>query len=238
MERVISCFSNVLASLTRETRANALPAATGAPRSSFRHPGLGTDEPVVRLRPSPPPNTWHLPLRWLRQEASAHGLSCVAETPATPGHVTSGPRAVVTVRLYSTKGALGRSSSEDTVNRLKAAMRKLVRRKPVAPESADIARLETEMPSQLRAEIDELRVDSRRIAELYDLVFERLAQRERGDRSSARCRPDPHVDYLAGEIGLEHPKRRQRRRTRGRAAIRPAHRRTPSCAWACACVAD
>ena len=67
------------------------------------------------------------------------------------------------------------------MNRFEAAMRKLVRRKPIAPESADIARLETEI-ARLRAEIDELRVDSRRVAELYDLVFERLAQQERDDR--------------------------------------------------------
>ena len=67
------------------------------------------------------------------------------------------------------------------MNRFEAAMRKMIRRRPVAPESADIARLEAEI-ARLRAEIDELRVDSRRIAELYDLVFERLAQQERDDR--------------------------------------------------------
>ncbi|MCD2444050.1 hypothetical protein LQ757_17340 [Agromyces sp. SYSU K20354] len=67
------------------------------------------------------------------------------------------------------------------MNRFEAAMRKMVRGKPVAPQSADVARLEAEI-ARLRAEIDELRVDSRRIAELYDLVFERLGEQRRDGR--------------------------------------------------------
>lgn len=59
------------------------------------------------------------------------------------------------------------------MNRFETALRKLRRRGPATPESAEIARLMSEI-ERLRAEIDELRVDSRRIAELYDLVFERL----------------------------------------------------------------
>lgn len=59
------------------------------------------------------------------------------------------------------------------MNRFEAALRKLRRRGPGLPESAEIARLKAEI-ERLRAEIDELRADSRRIAELYDLVFERL----------------------------------------------------------------
>ena len=39
-----------------------------------------------------------------------------------------------------------------------------------------VARLEREI-AELRSEIDELRRDSARIAELYDLVFDRLRER-------------------------------------------------------------
>ncbi|MFF2274918.1 hypothetical protein [Agromyces sp. NPDC058126] len=66
------------------------------------------------------------------------------------------------------------------VNRFETALRKLGRRGPTVPESAEIARLNAEL-DRLRAEVDELRVDSRRIAELYDLVFERL-RAEAGER--------------------------------------------------------
>lgn len=62
------------------------------------------------------------------------------------------------------------------MNRIEAALRKLRRRGPGLPESVEIARLKSEI-ERLRAEIDELRIDSRRIAELYDLVFERLGDR-------------------------------------------------------------
>lgn len=65
------------------------------------------------------------------------------------------------------------------MNRFEAALRKLKRRGPAVPESAEIARLHGEIDA-LRAEIDELRVDSRRIAELYDLVFERLRDQGEG----------------------------------------------------------
>ena len=97
-------LSNVLASLTRETRSNVFLLLRAL---------LGPDSVALVSVPINPsfvydhhrPDTWHLPLRWLRQEASAHGLSCVAESPQL--RVTSsGPRAVVTVRLYSTKEAL------------------------------------------------------------------------------------------------------------------------------------
>ncbi|GAA1513436.1 transposase [Agromyces terreus] len=64
------------------------------------------------------------------------------------------------------------------MNRFEAALRKLRRRGPAVPESAEIARLREEI-GRLRAEIDELRADSHRIAELYDLVFERLRDDER-----------------------------------------------------------
>lgn len=68
------------------------------------------------------------------------------------------------------------------MNRFEAALRRLKRRGPGLPESAEIARLKSEI-ERLRAEVDELRTDSRRIAELYDLVFERLrAESDEGAR--------------------------------------------------------
>jgi len=44
-----------------------------------------------------------------------------------------------------------------------------------------VVALEREV-AQLREDIDELRRDSRRIAELYDLVVELLGRRDDGDR--------------------------------------------------------
>lgn len=97
-------LSNVLASLTRETRSNVFLLLRAL---------LGPDSVAVVSIPINPsfvydhhrPDTWHLPLRWLRQEASGHGLYCVPDSPRL--RVTSsGPRAVVTVRLYSTKEGL------------------------------------------------------------------------------------------------------------------------------------
>ncbi|MFD1574955.1 DUF6752 domain-containing protein [Agromyces cerinus subsp. nitratus] len=62
------------------------------------------------------------------------------------------------------------------------AVRRLMRRSSAAPQPPEIARLESEIAA-LRGEIDELRADSRRIAELYDLVFERLRS-DAGDESA------------------------------------------------------
>ncbi|GAA1749419.1 class I SAM-dependent methyltransferase [Agromyces humatus] len=96
-------LSNVLASLTRETRENVfllLRALLGA--GSVALVTVPVNPSVVYDHHRP--DTWHLPLNWLRDEASAHGLYCVADSRSV--RVTSsGPRAVATVRLYSTKGA-------------------------------------------------------------------------------------------------------------------------------------
>lgn len=67
------------------------------------------------------------------------------------------------------------------MNRIEAALRKFKRGGPAVPESAEVARLQGQVDA-LRAEIDELRVDSRRIAELYDLVFERLREQGGGPK--------------------------------------------------------
>ena len=96
-------LSNVLASLTRETRANVFLLLRAL---------LGPDSIALVSVPINPsfvydhhrPDTWHLPLRWLRQEASGHGIYCVPDSPQFR-ITSSGPRAVVTARLYSTKGA-------------------------------------------------------------------------------------------------------------------------------------
>ncbi|MGR2753263.1 DUF6752 domain-containing protein [Agromyces arachidis] len=57
------------------------------------------------------------------------------------------------------------------MKRIRNAVRRLVPRP--ATTSADVERLERQI-LELRTELDELRADSARIAELYDLVFERL----------------------------------------------------------------
>lgn len=59
------------------------------------------------------------------------------------------------------------------MRRLRNAARRF--RTPGVATTAHIDRLEREIRA-LRAEIDELRADSARIAELYDLVFERLRE--------------------------------------------------------------
>lgn len=65
------------------------------------------------------------------------------------------------------------------VNRIKAALRRLTRGRTVVADPLEISRIQGDLDA-LRAEIDELRVDSRRIAELYDLVFERLREQADG----------------------------------------------------------
>ncbi|MCD2444051.1 50S ribosomal protein L11 methyltransferase [Agromyces sp. SYSU K20354] len=96
-------LSNVLASLTRETRANVfllLRALLGAGSVALVTVPVNPSLVYDHHRP----DTWHLPLHWLRHEASVHGLACVADSHNV--RVTSsGPRTVATVRLYSTKGA-------------------------------------------------------------------------------------------------------------------------------------
>ncbi|WP_157432130.1 DUF6752 domain-containing protein [Agromyces italicus] len=65
------------------------------------------------------------------------------------------------------------------MSRIRSALGRLKGRAPVVSQPADISRLHAEI-DELRAEIDELRVDSRRVAELYDLVFERLREQPKG----------------------------------------------------------
>ena len=66
------------------------------------------------------------------------------------------------------------------MNRIRNALRRLnpaARRNSAEPDAAKrVARLERDV-AELRAEIDELRRDSARVAELYELVFERLRER-------------------------------------------------------------
>lgn len=70
------------------------------------------------------------------------------------------------------------------MNRFEKARQRFKHGPTVVPVSAEIARLEAEVAA-LRGEIDELRADSRRIAELYDLVFERLRDDGAARRSSS-----------------------------------------------------
>ncbi|MDF0514648.1 methyltransferase domain-containing protein [Agromyces sp. H3Y2-19a] len=96
-------LSNVLHTLTREARANtflllrALIDAGSVALASF---SVNASFVYDHDRP----DTWHLPLRWLRDEASAFGLGCAVEARQMR-KTAAGPRTVATVRLYSTKVA-------------------------------------------------------------------------------------------------------------------------------------
>ncbi len=66
------------------------------------------------------------------------------------------------------------------MSRLRRALSRLAgrRSRPSSPSTPELARVEREL-AELRSELDELRTETRRAAELYDLVFERL----RGDEA-------------------------------------------------------
>ncbi|GAA1513426.1 SAM-dependent methyltransferase [Agromyces terreus] len=96
-------LSNVLHTLTRDTRANTLlllralvdrestVLATFAQNASFVYDHHR-------------PDTWHLPLKWLRAEASVYDLDFTVESRQLR-RTASGPRTIASVRLYSTRGA-------------------------------------------------------------------------------------------------------------------------------------
>lgn len=103
-------LSNVLHSLTRESRANtflllralldddSVALASFTPNTSFVYDHFK-------------PDTWHLPLRWLRAEASAHDLDFTIESRRIRP-TASGRRNVVTARLYSTRSTSFRAREE------------------------------------------------------------------------------------------------------------------------------
>ncbi|WP_198668716.1 methyltransferase domain-containing protein [Homoserinimonas sp. OAct 916] len=133
------------------------------------------------------PQTWHLPQKTLRDEARRHGL--VVETLSTGQRCTPyGRRRTATVMLRRTRPA----DSPALPEKNRAPMRRLFSRifARIAPEHAanravmnkaeseggiaELVRSYEREVRELRAEVDEVRKDSLRIAELYDLVFERL----------------------------------------------------------------
>ncbi|MFF2274917.1 methyltransferase domain-containing protein [Agromyces sp. NPDC058126] len=94
-------LSDVLASLTRETRANTfllLRALLGHDSTALA--SFAVDPSFVYEHHRP--DTWHLPLAWLREEASREGLS-IELVARSLRSSSSGPRSVATVRIYSTK---------------------------------------------------------------------------------------------------------------------------------------
>ncbi|GAA1777069.1 methyltransferase domain-containing protein [Agromyces lapidis] len=95
-------LSDVLASLTHETRANTflllralLDDRSVALASFAQNPSLVYDHHR--------PDTWHLPLKWLRDEAAKEGLSIELVARAIRPS-SSGPRSVATVRIHTMKG--------------------------------------------------------------------------------------------------------------------------------------
>ncbi|MGW9167702.1 methyltransferase domain-containing protein [Agromyces sp. NPDC055657] len=103
-------LSNVLHTLTRDARANtflmlrALIDAGSVVLASF---SVNASFVYDHDRP----DTWHLPLKWLRDEASAFGLDCAVESRQMR-KTAAGPRTVATVRLYSTKVAASAAREE------------------------------------------------------------------------------------------------------------------------------
>jgi len=96
-------LSNVLHTLTREARANTfLLLRALLDGGSVALASFSVNASFVYDHDRP--DTWHLPLKWLREEASAFGIECAVEAHQVRG-TAAGPRMVATTRLYSTKVA-------------------------------------------------------------------------------------------------------------------------------------
>ncbi|MBM7830043.1 SAM-dependent methyltransferase [Agromyces cerinus] len=96
-------LSNVLASVTKETRANVfLMLRALLDSGSVALASFPVNASLVYDHHRP--DTWHLPVKWLREEASAYGLVCVVESRRVRS-TSAGPRTVARVRIYSTRGA-------------------------------------------------------------------------------------------------------------------------------------
>lgn len=96
-------ISDVLASLTHETRANTfllLRALLGEDSVALASFAVNPSFFYEHHRP----DTWHLPLGWLREEASKEGLSIELVARAVRPS-SSGPRSVATVRIKTTNRA-------------------------------------------------------------------------------------------------------------------------------------
>lgn len=94
-------LSNVLASITRESRANVflmLRAVLEPGSVALASFPVNMSSVYDHHRP----DTWHLPLNWLREEASAHGLTFTVASQR-PRRTSVGWRVVATVRIYSTR---------------------------------------------------------------------------------------------------------------------------------------
>lgn len=94
-------ISDVLASLTRETRANTfllLRALLGGDSVALASFAVNPSFFYEHHRP----DTWHLPLGWLREEAAKEGLSIELLSRAMRPS-SSGPRSVATVRIHRSR---------------------------------------------------------------------------------------------------------------------------------------
>ncbi|KQM84133.1 hypothetical protein ASE68_13745 [Agromyces sp. Leaf222] len=162
-------LGDVLAYLPQSSRANvfrlvrAVSGSSGTVLASFPD---RVSPRYEHLRP----DSWHLPLSWLQDELEPFGLEyalirrSVRRTPV-------GLRRIVQVSIRA--AAPHRRQEKTLMTRIrKSAARRTEATEP-AVEVDRVAELETAV-LELRGEIDELRKDSRRIAELYDLVVEHL----------------------------------------------------------------
>ncbi|GAA1943380.1 hypothetical protein GCM10009717_07240 [Agromyces allii] len=167
-------LGDVLAYLPRDARANTFRLLRAV---------LGRDGVAVVSFPdtlSPRyeherPDTWHLPLDWFVEEIRPFGLEFEVERKALR-RTSAGLRR--SVHLIIRNGAPSARQEEP-------AMSDPTNENESVESNADagagrVAELEAEVAA-LRGEIDELRRDSRRIAELYDLVVDRLGRSGRSE---------------------------------------------------------
>jgi SAM-dependent methyltransferase len=161
-------LGDVLAYLPKDSRSNvfrlvqSLVGATGTVVASFPD---RVSKRYEHLRP----DTWHLPLSWLHDELAPFGLEHTLIRRAVR-RTAVGPRRIVQVSIRATAP---HRRQETLMTRIRKAVSAHRTEATEAVEVDRVADLEVAV-RELRGEIDELRKDSRRIAELYDLVVEHL----------------------------------------------------------------
>lgn len=169
---VVLSFHDLLHTLTIDTRANALRLA----RAALRVGGAVVATFPVELDPSRytfrDPTSWHLPVEQLADEAAAHGLH-IASSEINGEHPDS--RSWITVELaVRPRRASLETQRNDPMRRALNALASRVRR--ITPHRRN-DQLAAEI-AELRSDLNELRRDNLRIAQLHDIVVERLAHFE------------------------------------------------------------
>ena len=171
-------LGDVLAYLPKSSRANvyrlvrALTGSSGTVVASFPD---RISPRYEHLRP----DSWHLPLSWLQEELEPYGLE-YALVRRSLRRTPVGLRRIVQVSIRAAAPHRRQEKTLMTRIRKPAAASRTEATEPPAAEVDRVAELESAV-SELRGEIDELRKDSRRIAELYDLVVEHLGKERSTD---------------------------------------------------------